>query len=111
MTQPHDDPVLSNSRREAIAIALAWIAATASTCGLSYWLGYQRPGQSLGPDDLRPIFGIPLWFFVGVLGPWLACTLWTWWFVGFRMAEDDLGTDHTAELASDIREEGGHDHG
>lgn len=104
-----DDPVLSHARREAVSIAIVWLLATAATCSLCYWLGYERPGFQPGLDDIRPILGMPLWFAVGVILPWAACAAWTWWFVLFRMHEDDLGADHAAELNVDIQEEGAQD--
>jgi hypothetical protein len=49
---------------------------------------------------------MPSWFFWGVIVPWGVCALFTFWFAGFYMKDDDLGTDHAAELESDIREGG-----
>ncbi|GIW87380.1 MAG: hypothetical protein KatS3mg108_1704 [Isosphaeraceae bacterium] len=109
MASQRDDPVLSHSRREAVVIGLTWLVATVVTCGLSYVLGYQRPGRPLGPEDVRPVWGIPFWFLVGVLVPWATCLVWTWYFVLRHMAEDDLGSDHAAELEGDIRREAGGD--
>jgi len=63
------DPVLKNSRREAIIIALTWVAATTYCCVYSYWAGYNRAGQVLGPADVRPIWGVPSWVFWGILAP------------------------------------------
>jgi hypothetical protein len=100
------DPVLRNARREALIIFAAWVAATAYCCGYSYLFGYIREGRPLGPEDVRPILGVPSWFVWGVLVPWGACALFTAWFAGFAMADDDLGADHTAELEADIREGG-----
>jgi hypothetical protein len=40
-----------------------------------------------------------------VLVPWGACFAFTFWFVGTRMVEDDLGKDHAQELEEDIRGE------
>ena len=102
------DPVLKHARREAVVIGLAWLAATTWSCGYSYLFGYIRPDRPLGPADLHPTFGMPSWFFWGVIAPWAACALFTFWFAGFFMADDDLGEDHTAELESDIREQARH---
>ncbi|WP_422930600.1 hypothetical protein [Singulisphaera sp. PoT] len=100
------DPVLKHSRREGIIIAIAWVAATTYCCAYSYFYGYNRDGHKLGVGDLHPVYGIPSWVFYGILVPWLACALFTFWFAGFYMVDDDLGTDHTAELNRDIREGG-----
>lgn len=106
MNRRSTDPVLRNARREAWIIAAAWVAATAYSCVTCYLLGYLRPGRALGPDDVRPILGIPSWVVWGVLAPWLVCAVFTVWFAGFSMADDDLGKDHADELEADIREEG-----
>ncbi len=100
---PEPDPVLKHSRREAVVIGLAWLAATAYCCGYCYAFGYNRPGRALGVDDIRPVFGVPSWFLWGVIAPWVVCGLFTLGFAGFYMADDDLGKDHAAELESDIR--------
>ena len=73
---PETDPVLKNSRREAIVIGLAWLAATIYCCGYSYF-GYNRAGQPLGVEDVHPIFGMPSWFFWGVIAPWAVCAVFT----------------------------------
>jgi hypothetical protein len=104
---PHqDDPLLKHSRREAIIIALVWCAATAYCCLFSYAFGYSREGHELGPNDVHPVLGMPWWFFWGVLVPWAICGIFTFWFAGFYMADDDLGEDHVVELEEDIREGG-----
>lgn len=103
----HDtDPVLRNSRREAVIIALAWLASTTYCCVYCYFFGYRREGAMLGVDDIHPTFGMPSWVFWGILAPWAACALFTFWFAGFYMSDDDLGEDHTPELEADIREGG-----
>jgi hypothetical protein len=102
------DPVLKNSRREAVIIGLAWLAATTYCCVYSYFFGYIREGRPLGPADIRPVFGVPSWVFWGYLVPWGVSALFTFWFAGFFMSDDDLGSDHTSELESDIREGGAH---
>jgi hypothetical protein len=38
--------------------------------------------------------------------PWVACSLFTLWFAGSYMADDDLGADRFDELDQDIREAG-----
>jgi hypothetical protein len=100
----HDDPVLRHARREAIFIALAWLAATIYCCAYSYLFGYIRPGHPRTAADLSFVLGIPSWFFWGVIVPWAACFVFIVWFAGYYMAEDDLGADHSAELLEDIRE-------
>jgi hypothetical protein len=101
-----DDPVLVNARREAIIIFSVWVLATVYCCAYSYFFGYIRPGRPLGPDDVRPILGIPSWAFWGFVVPWLLCAVFTVWFAGFFMADDDLGADRAGELDADIRQGG-----
>lgn len=106
------DPVLKNSSREAIVIMLIWLGAAIFTCLYCYFNGYIRPGHDLGAQDLRPIWGIPRWFFWGVVVPWLVCGVISVAFAAFFMADDDLGEDHAAELDADIRAEAkSHKHG
>lgn len=103
------DPVLKNARREAIIIGVAWFLSTVYCCVYCYWTGYIREGHPLGAEDVRPILGMPSWVFWGIMVPWLICSLFTFWFAGFYMTDDDLGMDHTNELESDIREGGLHE--
>jgi hypothetical protein len=98
------DPVLKNARREGIWIGLAWLAATVYCCTYSALFGYSTPERPLGPADVHPIYGIPSWAFWGWIVPWLVCGVFTVWFAGFVMKDDDLGVDHSAELEADIRE-------
>jgi hypothetical protein len=100
------DPLLRNSRREAIIIGLVWLAATTYCCTYSYLFGYIREGHVLTRDDVRPIrwLGIPSWAFWGFIVPWGVCAVFTFWFAGWFVADDDLGVDHSAELEGDIRE-------
>src|SRR5207248_7261510 len=74
-----DDPVLRHARREAAWIMLSWATATVVSCLVSYWLGYSTPERHLGPADIRPIFGMPRWFFWGVIVPWAACGAFIVW--------------------------------
>jgi hypothetical protein len=106
---PETDPVLRNARREAIIIGLVWLAATVYCCVFSYVFGYDRPGHPLGRNDVRPILGIPWWAFWGYLVPWGVCAVFTFWFAGWYVADDDLGSDHALELEGDIREGGLHE--
>jgi hypothetical protein len=103
------DPVLQHSRREAIIIGLAWLICTTYSCGYSYLFGYSIPERPLGVEDIHPILGMPSWIFWGVMAPWAVCALFTFWFAGFYMTDDDLGRDHASELESDVREGGVHE--
>lgn len=102
--KPDEDPVLRNAKREAAVIFGAWAAATAYCCAYSYAFGYIRPGRNLTMADVRPILGVPGWFFLGVIVPWGVCLAFTVWFAGCRMSDDDLGRDRSEELDQEIRE-------
>jgi hypothetical protein len=94
---------LKNSRREAIIIGLAWFIAMAYCCTYCYLFGYIREGRPLGPQDVSPILGMPSWVFWGIMVPWAISALFTLWFAGFVMTDDDLGKDHTPDLEAEIR--------
>ncbi|MDB5353330.1 MAG: hypothetical protein JWN86_4577 [Planctomycetota bacterium] len=98
-----EDPVLRNARREGWAIIAAWAAATLYCCVYYASFGYNSPSHPLGKADVHPTFGMPSWFFWGVIVPWGACGVFTLGFVGFVMKEDDLGKDHSEDLDSLIR--------
>lgn len=104
---PQDDPVLRSSRREALIIGAVWLASTVYCCAFSYAYGYPHHGHALGAEDVRPVLGVPWWFFWGVIAPWAVCAVFTFWFAGFFMTDDDLGPDHAAELDAEIRREAG----
>jgi hypothetical protein len=101
---PQTDPALKNARREAIVIGVVWFAAMTYCCAYCYVFGYIRAGHPLGAADVHPILGMPSWVFWGIIVPWAVCALFTFWFAGFVMADDELGKDHTPELEQDIRE-------
>ena len=84
--RPVEDPVFRHAKREAWIILGAWIAATTYCYAYSYIYGYIRPGRSLTMDDVRPILGVPSWFFIGVLVPWGVCLIFTVWFAGWSCA-------------------------
>ncbi|GAC1465273.1 MAG: hypothetical protein NVSMB9_04730 [Isosphaeraceae bacterium] len=98
------DPVLKHSRREAMIIVLAWFLSTAYCCGYAYAFGYRREGRFLGVEDIQPVFGIPSWVLWGIIVPWIVSALFSLWFAGYYMTDDDLGKDHSLDLDSKIRE-------
>ncbi len=103
------DPVLKNARREAIVIGLVWLASTVYSCTYCYAFGYIRADRPLGVQDIHPVFGMPSWVFWGIMVPWGVCALFTFWFAGFFMTDDDLGEDRATELEKDVREGGLHE--
>jgi len=96
------DPVVRNARREGTIIGLVWLASTLYCCFYSWAFGYSSPDHPLTRADVRPILGIPSWAFWGYIVPWGVCALFTIWFAGFYMIDDDLGRDHAADRDKDI---------
>lgn len=101
------DPVYRNARREACIILAAWLSTLCYCCGYCTFFGYLGSDGAPPSQPARFVMGIPQWFFWGVIAPWVVCGVFTFWFAGWYMAEDDLGTDHAAELERDIREDVG----
>src|SRR5438270_923310 len=91
---PPADPVLRHARREGLIIIAAWLASTIYCCSYAYLYGYSSPRRPLGPGDVQPILGMPSWVFWGIMLPWGVCAAFTFWFAGWYMADDDLGSDH-----------------
>lgn len=111
---PQIDPLFLNSRKEAAVILLAWAGCFVYTVVACYFGGYLSheplPG-SVGPDvadwfgplrefDRDPAslttpfgLGIPDWVLWGVIAPWVACIVLTFWFCFFYFSEDDLGEE------------------
>lgn len=92
-----EDPVLRSSRREAFVVLGCWACAFAYTVGYSYFRGYNRSLESL-----TFVFGIPDWVFWGVVVPWLACTVFSFWFAFAFMTDEWLGQDQEEE-AEELR--------
>ncbi|MFM1802702.1 MAG: hypothetical protein RJA81_2054 [Planctomycetota bacterium] len=101
---PPEDPVYRNSLKDARFGMTFWAIATVVVCILAYVLGYQQTDRKLTSADIQPILGMPRWFFISVLIPWLICSVVCVVYAGFIMTDDDLGKDHTDELEQEIRE-------
>ena len=87
------DPAVIHARREAIVIGCVWLACALYCCIVSPLLGYATPDRPLGREDVEPTWGVPRWVVWGYLAPWLACGVFTSWFAGWFMVDDDLGGD------------------
>lgn len=111
---PKIDPLFLNSRKEAAVILLAWLGCflyTVVFCYLNGYLSHEPIPGSVGPDvadwfgplqgfDRDPGslttplgLGIPDWVLWGVIAPWLACLVLTFWFCFCYFKEDDLGEE------------------
>ena len=104
------DPVLEHARREGIIIAAAWLASTVYCCAYCYLYGYNRPGQAARARRTSGrSSGCPRGSSGGSWSPGPSAALFTFWFAGFYMADDDLGKDHTAELRATSAKGAGHE--
>ncbi len=88
MTKPVDDPVLQSPRREAIVVIATWVVAMTYTVTYCYLFGYNRTVA-----DLKFVFGFPDWIFWGVVTPWTACIVFSFFFGAMFMRDEDLGQD------------------
>ena len=85
---PPEDPVLTSSRREALLVAATFVVALVYSVGYCYVNGYNRAAE-----DLKFVFGFPDWIFWGVIVPWLACVVFSFYFASRFMRDEDLGQD------------------
>jgi hypothetical protein len=76
------------SRREMFVILVAWLVFAAWTglvCGIGSRLDLEEP--------MRMTMGMPSWVFFGVVVPWLAACLFTFWLAGRFMKDTELDPD------------------
>lgn len=92
------DPVFLNSRREAIVIFGVWFLCLIWAVPVSYLMGY---GQSVTPENVPVVFGIPRWTFWGIVFPWLVADVVTTWFCFRFFKEDELDVVDGEEAADD----------
>lgn len=101
-----------HARREAVLVLVIWFGALVWSVGYSYLRGYQghdpdgwlvTSGLAVVPDPAHPamLLGIPRWIVIGILTPWVLCSLFTVWFGLRGMKDGDLG----------VEAEEGHGHG
>ena len=91
------------ARREARTVLIVWALALVWSVGYCYLRGYQHAPDAwvvqiglAAPRtvaDFEHIAGFPDWVFVGILIPWVLCTLFTFGFALYGMTDDDLGAE------------------
>jgi hypothetical protein len=86
MSVTQELPLLKSARREAIAAASIWLAATIYSVGYCSAYGYNRAAESL-----TFVLGFPDWVFWGIVMPWGACTIVSTLFAFYFMKDEDLG--------------------
>ena len=84
---PYDLTFL-HTRREALIIFAVWILALLWAVPYCYIKGYGLDGAAL-----ETVWGVPVWVFWGIVAPWLAANVFTFWFCFSFMADDDLGEE------------------
>jgi hypothetical protein len=104
MTDP-DAPrrLLENARNEAVRTLLIWALALIWTVGWCWLFGYRHSPDSWlvqngivssrSDADFRQIAGLPDWVAIGIILPWIICTVLTVIFSLRGMADDDLGRE------------------
>lgn len=96
------DPVFLRARREAWIIFAMWAVCLLWSVPVCYWLGYSPPDH---PDQLRVVWGFPLWAFWGILVPWLCADVATIVFCWKFMQDAPLDT--SSETSESPAAEGG----
>ncbi len=94
---------LRNARCEALTVAVIVLGALVWTVGYCSLRGYQHSPDSWlirsglarnrTSDDLTTYGGIPDWIFIGIVLPWVICTLLTILLSLRGLADDDLGAE------------------
>lgn len=92
MPDSREDPIVSSSRREALAFVALWTATLAYTVGYCFKHGYNRPLDT-SLDGMTFVYGWPDWVFYGVVAPWLLCTVISVVFALFIMSDAPLGEE------------------
>jgi hypothetical protein len=102
-----EDPVLRSARREAALVLLIWLVACCYTVGYCYAFGYGRDAATL-----TYVLGFPDWVFWGIIAPWTACTILSFFLSYFVIRDEDLGEEQAeadlAPIEDALGEEGGH---
>lgn len=104
MSEPQGaERVYRHARREAAIVLIVWALALIWSVGYSYLHGYQHDSDSLVVQwglvtqrtaaDLTHVAGFPDWVVIGILFPWIVCTVFTFGFALYGIADDDLGAE------------------
>ncbi len=80
-----ENPVLVSSRREAIFVAVMWVATAIYTLGFAGARAYRTDAH------LDLVLGMPGWVVWGIWLPWGACLVVTCWFALRGIRDEDLG--------------------
>jgi hypothetical protein len=94
------NPLVRSARREALLVAVIFVAALAYTVTYCVSFGYER-----NVDSLKFVLGFPDWVFWGILVPWGVCTVFACYFSYVFMQDHDLEAE-TEAAASELEEAG-----
>jgi len=86
--KPTYHPTFLHARREALIIFAVWVLALIWAVPYCYFNGYDTDTA-----NLKTVWGVPAWVFWGIVAPWLAANVFTFWFCFSYMADDDLGEE------------------
>jgi len=92
MNAPHEDPVLTSSRREALITFAIWLTACVYSISVCYRYGYGRDAATL-----TYVLGFPDWIFYGVVLPWTVCTGLCFIMSYLVIADGELGEEQVEE--------------
>jgi hypothetical protein len=90
---PRYDPVYLHARREAVEILLAWAVSLVWSVGYCSLRGYENDAP------VEMVLGIPAWVFWGIVAPWIAASVFTFYYSLVRMKSDPLGGEPAANEA------------
>ena len=93
MPDAAEDPVLRSARREAIVVFAAWLVAMVYTLTYCSIYGYGRSIEDLKFVNLGWGVAFPDWVFWGIVVPWAACFVLSYWFSYLFMKDEDLGEE------------------
>ncbi|MBX7167581.1 MAG: YhdT family protein [Pirellulales bacterium] len=98
MSEPREDPVVTQGRREMLFSLVMTFAAMGYSITYCVRHGYRR-----SIDDLTFVLGFPDWVFWGIVVPWLVCVavgIWmAFFFIGDAPFEDGevIGDEKSGE--------------
>ena len=85
-----EDPLVRSSRRELVVVLVFAVVFALWSVGFCAAFGYDKPADG---EALKLVMGMPWWVFWGVIVPWAAASLFTFWFALFFMKDHDLSRD------------------
>ncbi len=85
--------VFRQLRGETLVILGIWLGFMAWTIGVTAYLGYAEPAG----ETVELVWGLPAWVFWGIVVPWAAANVTTFWFCLGYMKDQPLDEPETPE--------------